>query len=304
MKKILSLFLLSLIVLALISCGKKEISTDAQAQEALIVAYEKVNAKNGGFMDATFDLSATIEGMPMVFDGTMAIGYTIKPDFSAEMDMSINTEMMGMDMSFPFKAYYEVAGEELMAYFNVMNTWMKTSAPYSQIDITAMNEFGTMMVKNLSKVSLKGKTEIQDTPVYELEITLVDNAFSQMMEASSSTMSEAERQKMEQMLAASEFSVEELDIMFAGLTFPTYLRQSDLSLYGITVDLGQCLNQLVDNVAQLEESELTPEVLSNLDVSGSMLLVYREGEPAGVYVVPQEARDTAVDMNATEEMAF
>ena len=54
----------------------------------------------------------------------------------------------------------------------------------------------------------------------------------------------------------------------------------------------------------MEESELSPEVLSNLGVSGSMLLVYREGEPAGVYTVPQEARDEAIDMNATEELVF
>ena len=302
MKKILSLFLMSLIVLALISCGKKEITTDAQAQEALIAAYEKVNAKNGGLMDATFDLSATIEGMPMFFDGTIAIGYTIKPDFSAEMDMTVNTEMMGMDMSLPFKAYYEVAGNELIVYVNAMNTWMKTS--YSQVDVTAINDFSAMMIKNLTNVSLKGKTEIQGTPVYELELTLVDNALSQMMETVSSTMSDSERQNMEQMLATSKFSLEELDVLFAGLTFPTYLRQKDLSLYGFNVDLEQCLNQLVNNVAQLDETELPPEVLSNLAVSGSMLLVYREGEPAGVYAVPQEARDTAVEMNAPEEMAF
>lgn len=304
MKKSLSLFFVSLIVLALMSCGKKEITTDVQAQEALVAAYEQVNAKNGGFMDATFDLAATIEGMPMVFDGRLALGYTVKPDFSAEMDMTINTEMMGMDMSFPFKGYYEVAGEEVVAYFNAMNTWMKTSAPYSQVDIAAMNEFSSMMIKTLSEVSLKGKTEIQDTPVYELEITLVDNAFSQLMEVASTSISESDRQQMEQMLATSEFSLEELDTLFADLTFPIYLRQSDLSLYGVTVDLGQCLNQLIHNVSQMEESELSPEVLSNLGVSGSMLLVYREGEPAGVYTVPQEARDEAIDMNATEELVF
>ena len=302
MKKILSLFLMSLIVLALISCGKKEITTDTQAQEALIAAYEKENAKNGGLMDATFALSATIEGMPVFFDGAMAIGYTIKPDFSAEMDMTVNTEMMGMDMSLPFKAYYEVAGNELIVYVNAMNTWMKTS--YSQVDVTAINDFSAMMIKNLTNVSLKGKTEIQGTPVYELELTLVDNALSQMMETVSSTISDSERQNMEQMLATSKFSLEELDVLFAGLTFPTYLRQKDLSLYGFNVDLEQCLNQLVNNVAQLDETELPLEVLSNLAVSGSMLLVYREGEPTGVYAVPQEARDTTVEMNAPEEMAF
>lgn len=304
MKKNLSIFFVSLIVLALMSCGKKEITTDVQAQEALVAAYEQVNAKNGGFMDATFDLAATIEGMPMVFDGSLAMGYTVKPDFSAEMDMTINTEMMGMDMSFPFKGYYEVAGEEVVAYFNAMNTWMKTSAPYPQVDIAAMNEFSSMMIKTLSEVSLKGKTEIHDTPVYELEMTLVDNAFSQLMEIASTSISESDRQQMEQMLATSEFSLEELDILFADLNFPVYLRQSDLSLYGVTVDLGQCLNQLIHNVSQMEESELSPEVLSNLGVSGSMLLVYREGEPAGVYTVPQEARDEAVDVNATEELVF
>ena len=74
MKKIVSLFLVSLAVLTLISCGKKEITTNEQAREAFVAAYEKQNAKNGGLMDVTFDFATTMEGVPIELDGTMSIG--------------------------------------------------------------------------------------------------------------------------------------------------------------------------------------------------------------------------------------
>ena len=128
MKKILSTACaVLLLATALISCGKKEITTNEQAREAFVAAYEKQKAKSGALMDATFDFAATIEGMPMVFDGTMSIGYTIKPEFSAEMNMTVNTDIMGMKMALPFRIYYEVEGSNMTMYLNAMNTWMKTS---------------------------------------------------------------------------------------------------------------------------------------------------------------------------------
>ena len=52
----MSLFLVSLAVLTLISCGKKEITTNEQAREAFVAAYEKQNAKSGALMDAPLTL--------------------------------------------------------------------------------------------------------------------------------------------------------------------------------------------------------------------------------------------------------
>lgn len=118
------------------------------------------------------------------------------------------------------------------------------------------------------------------------------------------TMGETDRQVAMEVLVSAGLSIEELDILFAGLTIPTYFRQSDLSLYGVSVDLEQCLSQIWENVAEIDGTELLPDALSDFGIYGSMLLVYRSEEPAGVYTVPQEARDTAVDMNAAKEMTF
>lgn len=304
MKKIMSLFLVSLAVLTLISCGKKEITTNEQARAAFVAAYEKQNAKNGGLMDVTFDFATTIEGMPMVFDGTMSIGYTIKPEFSAEMNMTVNTDMMGMKVELPFQFYYEVEGSNMTMYFNAMNTWMKTSVPYSQFDIAAMRELNVAMLETIDEVILKGKTEINETPVYELEVTMGDNTFSKMLEVYKNVMSDAEVQVLEEAFKTVELSVEEIDLLFAGLTIPTYLRQSDLSLYGCSIDIEQFLGQVLENATEIAGTEVPPEVLSELDMSGFMTFVYKDGEPTGVYTVPQEARDAAVDMNVTEQMTF
>lgn len=304
MKKIVSLFLVTLAVLTLISCGKKEITTNEQAREAFVAAYEKQNAKSGALMDATFDFAATIEGMPMVFDGTMSIGYTIKPEFSAEMNMTVNTDIMGMKMALPFRIYYEVEGSNMTMYLNAMNTWMKTSVPYSQFDFATLAEFNTIMLETIDEVVLKGKTEINETPVYELEVKMGDNTFSKMLEVSKTVMSDAEVQALEDAFNSEELSVEEFDLLFAGFTIPTYLRQSDLSLYGCSIDIEQFLGQFLENATEIAGTEVPSEALAKLDMSGFMTLVYKDVEPAGVYTVPQEARDAAVDMNVTEQMTF
>ena len=181
MKKIVSFFLMSLVVLVLISCGKKEITTNEQARKAFIAAYEKLNAKSGRFMDATFDFAATIDGMPMVFDGTMTIGYTVKPEFSAELDIVANAEVAGMNMSFPLKGYYEIDENELAFYINVLNTWTKTTMPYSQIDFEVMAAYNSVLLETIDEVILKGKTEINETPVYGLDVKFGDNTFSKML---------------------------------------------------------------------------------------------------------------------------
>lgn len=304
MKKIVSLFLVSLAVLTLISCGKKEITTNEQARAAFVAAYEKQNEKNGGLMDVTFDFATTMEGVPIELDGTMSIGYTIKPEFSAEMNMTVNTDMMGMQVELPFQFYYEVEGSNMTMYFNAMNTWMKTSVPYSQFDIAAMRELNVAMLETIDEVILKGKTEINETPVYELEVTMGDNTFSKMLEVYKNVMSDAEVQVLEEAFKTVELSVEEIDLLFAGLTIPTYLRQSDLSLYGCSIDIEQFLGQVLENATEIAGTEVPPEVLSELDMSGFMTFVYKDGEPTGVYTVPQEARDAAVDMNVTEQMTF
>lgn len=299
MKKIVSLFLVSLAVLTLISCGKKEITTNKQAREAFVAAYEKQNAKSGALMDATFDFAATIDGMPMVFDGTMTIGYTVKPEFSAELDIVANAEVSGMNMSFPLKGYYEIDENELAFYINVLNTWTKTTMPYSQIDFEVMVAYNSVLLETIDEVVLKGKTEINETPVYELDVKFGDNTFSKMLEATEKIMGDAEVQSMEELFQSAGISVKEFDLLFAGLYFPVYLRQSDLSLYGCSVDLELLLTQLIGNAAEIDGAEVPPDVLSELDMSGSMTMLYRDGEPTGVFTVPQEARDTAVEMSST-----
>ena len=112
-------------------------------------------------------------------------------------------------------------------------------------------------------------------------------------------MGDAEVQSMEELFQSAGISVKEFDLLFAGLYFPVYLRQSDLSLYGCSVDLELLLTQLIGNAAEIDGTEVPPDVLSELDMSGSMTMLYRDGEPTGVFTVPQEARDTAVEMSST-----
>jgi hypothetical protein len=184
-----------------------------------------------------------------------------------------------------------------------MNTWMKSALPSSQLDLASMTELISVMMGAIDEVVLKGKTEINETPVYELEVKVDNNWFSKGVDSSQNGLSESDRQAMGEMLNKPALSVEELDVLLAGLNFPVYLRQSDLSLYGFSVDFEQCLGQLMDNIAQIDGAEVPTEV-ANLGLTGFVTVVYRAGEPASVYLVPQEARDTAIDMNATEEMGF
>ncbi|MDY3754526.1 MAG: hypothetical protein SO369_05185 [Treponema sp.] len=60
----------------------------------------------------------------------------------------------------------------------------------------------------------------------------------------------------------------------------------------------------MENATEIAGTEVPSEALAKLDMSGFMTLVYKDVEPAGVYPVPQEARDAAVDMNVTEQMTF
>ena len=133
----------------------------------------------------------------------------------------------------------------------------RESVPYSQFDFATLAEFNTIMLETIDEVVLKGKTEINEIPVYELEVKMGDNTFSKMLEASKNVMSDAEVQALEDTFNSEELSVDEFDLLFAGFTISTYLRQSDLSLYGCSIDIEQFLG----NATEIYECYRTDDIL-------------------------------------------
>lgn len=277
MKKIICLLLIVLSLFCITSC-KERITDDESAKKIFLEANTKAMEKRGSILTGDFALEFKFDGTPFFVSGGINMKNTTNP-LGLDMDIDLVTSIFGFPMSMPIEFLMDESG----FFMGIMNMWIDYSDlvpmyDVNDIDYKKIAIESKELLKDCITAKYNGVTEINDISVYDIDIKLTENAFYKIQDA----MGGEYRKELEMALGPDEDLIVE---MISNISFKTYLKEKDNSLYGIYIDMGEIFN----NIMKISEVE-------NIDFDGEISLFYAEGKPEKI-TVPEEVKEQAITLD-------
>lgn len=319
MKKVFLVLLVLISLFSFTSCVDK-VTDDESAMDAFLMASAKFIKKDGFAGNCNMGINMIIpENIPvsMVLDYDMEV--TINPVISGKMDMNLSVNVYGMEVSIPMEAYCSLEDGEGM-YVKEMNSW--EYIPFSVGGNELFDNYKKFLENLRTKESLtklesvfrngsfakyNGETQINDIPVYDIDIVFTKDFFPEffnmLMTYDFIDNFEFTPEEM------GESFLEELSMMgeiFEGITLKVYLRTKDCSLYGQKLDIGLFVENIKEGIKGLvdfSEKEIREieETMQYLNINGYIEMFYSAKEPKKPIVVPEEVIETAKTVDISKE---